>query len=237
MIGRQFQTQRRTHRLETRDYTRHGAYFVTICAEARDGMLLNAAGEMILGVWNELPLYYQGIRADAFVVMPDHIHGIIGIESTSTSIPITADSHTSQPIVGAGPRARPALAEAARPVLAEPTPHLVPATPTAQPVPAAPTPQPAPARANGFGRSGQTPVSAPTVVGGLSLPTVVQRFKSLTTNRYIKGVRKLEWSPFEKRFWQRDYWERVIRDDHELEVRRSYILENPARWLERKGAV
>jgi putative transposase len=67
------------------------------------------------------------------------------------------------------------------------------------------------------------------------LGDVVGAFKSITTHRYIQGVRELGWSPFEKRFWQRDYWERVIRDDRELEETRSYILENPARRFETRG--
>jgi putative transposase len=65
------------------------------------------------------------------------------------------------------------------------------------------------------------------------LGNVIGAFKSITTNRYIRGVHEQSWLPFEKRLWQRNYWDRVIRDDRELEETRKYILENPVRSFER----
>jgi len=71
---------------------------VTICikdreclfGEIRDGeMVLNEAGRMVESIWNELPQHYSGVDIDGFVVMPNHIHGIIVLT------------------VGAGPRACP----------------------------------------------------------------------------------------------------------------------------------
>jgi putative transposase len=68
------------------DYTSVGLYFVTICIEGRmpllgeitDGqMVLHPAEEMVQRVWNEIPAHYPGVDVDAFVVMPNHIHGII----------------------------------------------------------------------------------------------------------------------------------------------------------------
>ena len=70
-----------------------------------------------------------------------------------------------------------------------------------------------------------------------SIGRIVQLFKTFTTQEYIKGVRGQGWPPFEKRFWERNYWERVLRDDAELEVRRAYIAGNPVRHLEARGAV
>jgi len=73
-------------RLREYDYSQAGAYFVTICiqnreclfGEIRDGrMVPNDAGRMIQSSWNELPQHYPGIDIDAFVIMPNHIHGII----------------------------------------------------------------------------------------------------------------------------------------------------------------
>ncbi len=69
------------------------------------------------------------------------------------------------------------------------------------------------------------------------LGDVVGAFKSITTNQYIKGVRELGWQPFEKRFWERDYHERIIRNDTELELKRNYILENPVRSQVKAGLV
>lgn len=63
-----------------------------------------------------------------------------------------------------------------------------------------------------------------------TLGDVVEWFKTMTTNEYIRGVKHLDWSPFYKRFWQRDYYERIIRDEEELEVVRVYIQKNPQTW-------
>jgi hypothetical protein len=61
---------------------------------------------------------------------------------------------------------------------------------------------------------------------------VMQGFKSITTRKYIIGIRDNGWSPFPKRLWQRNYYERVVRDDSEMHCVREYITGNPAGWLE-----
>ncbi len=66
--------------------------------------------------------------------------------------------------------------------------------------------------------------------GTVSLGDVVGAFKSITTRQYIDGVNHRGWTPFVKRLWQRNYWERVIRNKRELDRIRRYIEENPARW-------
>jgi len=62
----------------------------------------------------------------------------------------------------------------------------------------------------------------------------MQWFKTMTTNEYMKNVAVSGWSPFPGRLWQRNYYERVIRNDAELDKFRTYILHNPARWVEDK---
>ncbi|GAM10690.1 putative protein [Geobacter sp. OR-1] len=57
-------------------------------------------------------------------------------------------------------------------------------------------------------------------------------FKTMTTNAYIRGVKECGWSPFPGRLWQRNYYERVIRDDAELAGIREYIRNNPANWAD-----
>ena len=88
---------RRSIRLKGYDYSRAGAYFITICTKDRrcffgeisnGEMLFNDAGRMIWSVWNDMPLHYSGVEIDEFVVMPNHFHGIVVL-------------------VGAGPRACP----------------------------------------------------------------------------------------------------------------------------------
>ncbi len=78
--------RRQSLRLRGYDYTRRGAYFVTICTQERrrvfgtvvnGRMALNDAGRMVQTVWDELPAHYPGVATDAFVVMPDHVHGVV----------------------------------------------------------------------------------------------------------------------------------------------------------------
>jgi len=79
---------RRSIRLKGYDYSQAGAYFVTICTKARgclfgeiiDGeMVLNPFGEVVQACWDDLPRHYPHVELDAFVIMPNHAHGIIMI--------------------------------------------------------------------------------------------------------------------------------------------------------------
>jgi REP element-mobilizing transposase RayT len=70
--------------------------------------------------------------------------------------------------------------------------------------------------------------AAPTRV--LSLSNVVERFKSLTTYRYIEGVRNEQWQSFPGNMWQRNFHDRIIRDELELNKIRTYICNNPDQW-------
>jgi len=60
----------------------------------------------------------------------------------------------------------------------------------------------------------------------------MQVFKALTTRAYIRSVREEGWPPFEGRLWQRNYWERVIRNERELWAMQEYVAHNPAQWAE-----
>lgn len=77
---------RRSIRLEAYDYTRSGAYFVTACVQDRvclfgevvDGkMELNSFGEVVAEHREWLEQQYAHVQLDAWVVMPNHLHGII----------------------------------------------------------------------------------------------------------------------------------------------------------------
>ncbi len=64
----------------------------------------------------------------------------------------------------------------------------------------------------------------------LSLPEIVHRIKSLTTHRYMLGVRDKSWPRFEKRLWQRNYYEHVIRNERDYQAVYDYIIANPMNW-------
>jgi len=81
-----FRHHRRTLRLRDRDYTRAAAYFVTIRAVGDGDLLgtvadgavtLNDLGRVVETCWRAIPDHHLGVRLDAWVVMPDHMHGIL----------------------------------------------------------------------------------------------------------------------------------------------------------------
>lgn len=83
---------RRSIRLRGYDYSSSGAYFLTVSiknkeclfGEIVDGtMRLSQAGELIHQVWDTLPNRHADIDLDAFVIMPNHVHGIIVLTDTS----------------------------------------------------------------------------------------------------------------------------------------------------------
>ncbi len=59
---------------------------------------------------------------------------------------------------------------------------------------------------------------------------IVGGFKSAFTVEYIRGVRNRRWPAFNRRLWQRGYYEHIIRDERDLTRVRRYIEENPSRW-------
>jgi putative transposase len=110
---------RRSIRLPGYDYIQPGAYFVTICTQGReclfgeivgDEMISNDAGRMIETWWRKLPAKFPSCNADAFVVMPNHLHGVIVIDhDTVRADPRVRPEVVQDDIVGADPRVRPAL--------------------------------------------------------------------------------------------------------------------------------
>ena len=64
----------------------------------------------------------------------------------------------------------------------------------------------------------------------VSLPAVMQWFKTMTTNEYIRGVKLSGWTPFPGKLWQRNYYDHVVRDDIDLDNIRRYIKGNPILW-------
>ena len=84
---------RRSIRLPGYDYSRPGAYAVTVCTYVKRSVfgeivegevILNDVGQMIQDTWEQIPGHYPGCGLDAFVVMPNHVHGIILITAAPT---------------------------------------------------------------------------------------------------------------------------------------------------------
>lgn len=78
--------QRKSIRLKGHDYSQEGLYFITICCKNRecffgkienDKMLLNEIGRIAFVYWASIPEHYSQSKLHEFIVMPNHIHGII----------------------------------------------------------------------------------------------------------------------------------------------------------------
>lgn len=170
---------RRSIRLREWDYAANGAYFITLVTHERaplfgaivDGeMRLNAFGEIARAYWEEIPSHFDHIEIDAFVIMPNHVHGIVMI--------VTNES--------ADVRAQHCCA----PTTTNPTPHEINVKPG-------------------------------------SLSAIIRSYKSAVT----KQTNHLRNTPAEP-VWQRNFYERIVRNDRELNTVRDYIINNPARWAE-----
>jgi REP element-mobilizing transposase RayT len=184
---------RRSIRLKGYDYAQPGAYFVTICTQNRAclfgevvdrQMQLNDAGRMVERWWKELNRKFAHIRTDAFVVMPNHIHGIIVIEPVGADLRVCPDDELGAHHQQSGVRADLRVC----------------------------------------------PDEEPGARTGAPLPEIVQWFKTMTTNEYIRGIKQSHWTPFCGRLWQRNYYEHIIRDEVSLDRIRRYIAENPLCW-------
>jgi putative transposase len=115
--------RRRSLRLRGYDYGAAGAYFVTICTQDRaclfgevigGSMRPNDAGRMVAARWSGLPARFAGVEIDMFVVMPNHLHGIVVLRDDGTATtgaptrgattrvaPTGRDSSVGAPLVGA----------------------------------------------------------------------------------------------------------------------------------------
>ena len=80
--------RRKSIRLPAYDYAQTGAYFVTIVSDRRRGLFgeirdgefgANEQGRIVSDCWESVPLHFPGIELDAFVLMPNHLHGILWI--------------------------------------------------------------------------------------------------------------------------------------------------------------
>jgi REP element-mobilizing transposase RayT len=146
---------RRSIRLPSYDYSQPGAYFITICTHDRELSLENEqVMEIVRSAWDALPARFARVTLDEFVIMPNHIHGIIAL--------------TLQP---------------------------------------------------------DAPLERGAASGAPTLGRVVRAFKSVSA---IEANRSLNRS--QTPFWQRNYYEHIIRDEDELHTIRQYIRDNPMKW-------
>jgi len=175
---------RQSIRLRGWDYTTPGAYFITICTYQRENIFADARFKEIVGnTWQAIPTHShaQHVRLDEWVVMPNHLHGILILENNVGR----------GEAIGRGEATRIDGGMEKNPVSELPRPY-------------------------GGGKLTSGSVGA-----------VIGNFKSLVARR-INNVRR---TPGGK-VWQRGYYDRIIRNERELNAVRQYIQENPLRWEE-----
>lgn len=107
---------RRSIRLSGHDYAGPGAYFITICTQGRARVLsrisqgavaLSPSGALVSRCWHHLPLSFPRLTLDAFVVMPDHIHGIIILSGEPPAAPKRSNGRAT----GTRPGSLPAIVQ------------------------------------------------------------------------------------------------------------------------------
>lgn len=188
--------RRQSIRLKGYDYRTPGSYVVTICVQHRacllgeivDGVMHESpAGAMVRAVWDELPWAYPGVEIDAFVVMPNHVHGIVCL--------LPGENHPGE-MDESGPGSG-GQGQAQGPAPTGGGVRSVGATPRGCPGPNTTRP----GTVDRSHRSSSTLGASADSAARLSLPDVVHHFKSLTTYRYGEGVRIWDWPPYEGRLW------------------------------------
>lgn len=226
--------RRRSIRHKTHDYSSAGAYFVTICvrkrlrllSRIRDGrVVLTDAGAVVEEVWHMLPGRYTEIDLDAFVIMPDHVHGIIWIrDNRGASNPAGMPSPVDTPDPADVPDALdvPAPMDTPRPP-DTPNPPGQPTCAIHPTHPVRPIHESALLASTSQPQQDASPHTAKHRRQML-LPKVIGYFKMNTAKR-INRIRHRRGA-----FWQEDYYEHIIRSARALQNIRRYIKNNPRHW-------
>lgn len=210
--------RRNSLRLQIHNYAETGAYFVTIVMHGREAILGSVVnkqiqpsryGTVVTNVWKDLPSRYSHVVLDEFIIMPDHIHGIIWIHDPST---VGAGSLLTSP------------EEPDNTTLTKTIKHALASQQNTsfRGEPRAGYESTTKQSVNGLkGHSVNEP--APTGIFGLS--EIIRNFKAVSAKR-INLLRGLPNTPV----WQRGFHDRIIRDESELNTIRQYIQTNPTRW-------
>jgi len=183
---------RQSTRCRSRDYT-EGWYFVTICAIDREDvfgnivnreMNLNVVGFLLHFRWQWMQWFYPNVQLAEWVIMPDHLHGIIRLLARGTSC------RGAWPGAPTGPQPVSTVAHCC------PSPLWI----------------------------------APFAVTGKPKPLgqLMGALKTTTT----RMIQKLYGFGIENQIWQRNFHDRIIRSNEELQHIRCYIRDNPKNWLQ-----
>ena len=219
---------RRSIRLKGYDYSSPGAYFVTICTKGRECVLDDpVVAGIIRDVWYALPRWFPTIALDEFVVMPNYVHFIVWIHSPDecTTVGATlAVAHTDGETGMVGATLAVAHTDGET--------GMVGATlAVAQITSVAHDGAGARARASLAPTDIEWIIPKPQKVNpNPSLGDVVGAFKSLVFKVYFDWIQTHDPARRAK-FWQRNYYEHIIRSERTLRAIRRYIRQNPDNWV------
>jgi putative transposase len=105
--------QRRSIRLPGYGYDQPGAYFATVCTEGHvclfgrvvgEAMGWNNAGRMVEKCWRNIPMHFPHVTLDEFIVMPNHVHGILVIAGANDNPIVGVNNHSPLSSDNAPPR-------------------------------------------------------------------------------------------------------------------------------------
>ena len=218
---------RRSIRLKGYDYSQEGLYFITICCEDRacrfgkidagagsasTQMILNEYGQIAYHEWAKLTKRFSNFELDVFQIMPNHMHGIIILNDVGAGF--TPAQNTT--------KYTPAQNTAEKP---ESQQLIESETRQSQKLIESETGQP-----QQLIKTGQPQGIAPT--GNATIGDIVGAYKSLVANGCLDICKSK--NEMMGKFWQRNYYEYIIRSSDEYERIANYIVNNPAKWREDK---
>ncbi|WP_066214713.1 transposase [Flammeovirga sp. MY04] len=216
---------RQSIRLKGYDYSKAGLYFITICVRNRfhlfgrvenQKMILNDAGKMVEKWYWKLEEKFDVVKCREMVVMPNHFHCVVEIvegESGDDNFKKEGgdinDNKEGKSIYEKKVGRELNYKNHSRDLN-----HNKEGSDL-----------------NYYkeGRHVGLPVRG-QYEGDIFIGRIVQWFKTMSTNEYIKGVKEKNWKRFNKRLWHRNYWEYIIRNDGEYARIAKYIIDNPAKW-------
>ena len=202
---------RKRNRLREWDYSTPHWYYVTICTQNHnelfgkiiDGkMILNKYGEIVKFTWEDLPNYNPHVTLDQFVIIPNHVHGIIILNDMQNDVGTDSKSIRKQQSIVVWTDSK--------------------SVQTQQITTKRTGSEPINAKQNTIKRTGLEPVPTQKYHG---IPEIVRQFKGFSTRR----INALQNTPGQKN-WQRSYYDHIIRDEKSLYEIRTYIRDNPLKW-------
>ena len=176
-------------------------------------MVLNDAGKMIETEWLALTNRFTNIILHEFIVMPNHFHGIIEITVGAPLVGAPETNNVDTQIKNDSDIYTPNNLD----------------TQISNDVDGQKTNEPNDIDVHGS--NGRPQGCAPTTT---TIGDIMDAFKSITTVKYINGVKTSFWQPFNGKMWQRNYYDRIIRNEIAYQKISNYIINNPSKWLEDK---